>query len=350
MKKLLLIVALLCATFAASAEIVVDKFQEFKGLEKFPFYAMGYEPKIVDGILVAESPGEWFQFFVADGISFDPACEYTVTVKMKGSEAGSLEVSLGNWDATVDNQLSFTTEWSEESVVFNGLTAYEGFCVFRPGSYSGTLEIEWIKISREVEAGKDVLIKYQNYSDTKKFPYYVMGFEPEMIDGKMVITNEEAKGFWEVQYFVCNGFPIEEGVEYTVSANIKSNVEGRIVTVMGSFASSKGGDMKIEANNEWTVYSCAMNEVPVPDDKQSMLIFQSGDVVGTYEIEWVKVTRPAKSDDSSGVDNIVISANDNNRTVVYNLMGVKVLDTDNASLLSTLPKGLYIVNGKKVIL
>lgn len=33
---------------------------------------------------------------------------------------------------------------------------------------------------------------------------------------------------------------------------------------------------------------------------------------------------------------------------VYNIAGVKVLDTDNNTMLNNLPKGLYIVNGKKV--
>ena len=35
--------------------------------------------------------------------------------------------------------------------------------------------------------------------------------------------------------------------------------------------------------------------------------------------------------------------------VVYNMAGIKVLDTDNAEILNTLPKGIYIINGNKVI-
>ena len=35
---------------------------------------------------------------------------------------------------------------------------------------------------------------------------------------------------------------------------------------------------------------------------------------------------------------------------VYNLNGINVLNTTDASALKTLPKGIYIVNGKKIII
>lgn len=50
---------------------------------------------------------------------------------------------------------------------------------------------------------------------------------------------------------------------------------------------------------------------------------------------------------TNGVEGI---ENESNNLKVYNLQGVKVLESDKASDLKNLSKGLYIVNGKKVIL
>ena len=49
----------------------------------------------------------------------------------------------------------------------------------------------------------------------------------------------------------------------------------------------------------------------------------------------------------SGIENI--NADVNGRYIIWNLQGVKVLDTNNVKDLKTLPQGLYIVNDKKVL-
>lgn len=46
----------------------------------------------------------------------------------------------------------------------------------------------------------------------------------------------------------------------------------------------------------------------------------------------------------------ILSADENGLYKVYNLQGVNVLNTDNALDLNYLPKGIYIVNGKKIII
>ena len=52
--------------------------------------------------------------------------------------------------------------------------------------------------------------------------------------------------------------------------------------------------------------------------------------------------------DFAGIDSIVASPSDGMYRV-YNLQGVKVLETKDASQLNELGKGLYIINGKKVM-
>lgn len=127
---------------------VEDAKKTYANDASFPFYVMGYEPQIVDGILtVPEYPGDWYQFFVMDGLSFTEGREYTITAKIKGSEPGQLNVQLGNWGVLKEKALSFTEEWSEVSVNLDPQETTSGFCVFQPGTYPGKLEIEWVKLS-----------------------------------------------------------------------------------------------------------------------------------------------------------------------------------------------------------
>lgn len=51
--------------------------------------------------------------------------------------------------------------------------------------------------------------------------------------------------------------------------------------------------------------------------------------------------------DFSGIEDITI--NEKSGYNIYNLQGVQVLRTDNPKMINTLPAGIYIVNGKKMV-
>ena len=164
---------------------VEDAMQTYAGMTKFPYFVMGYEPAIIDGILtVSEYPGGWYQFFVADGLQFVEGREYKVTAKIRGSKPGSLNVQLGNWGALQEGKLEFTDEWSEASVKMAPMGVSNGFSVFQPGTYDGKLEIEWVKISHEEAPAIEVENEVTNKTYTDgPFPFYAMGCEPPVIDG-----------------------------------------------------------------------------------------------------------------------------------------------------------------------
>ena len=126
---------------------VVDKVTDFSTMTEFPFYVMGYKPDIVDGVLVSNFPGEWYQYFVVDGISTDPSKEYKVTAMIRSSKEGSFNVQMGNWGATFEKPIRVTTEWEEQSVTFNTLTTESSFVVFQPGTFDGEIQIKWVKVS-----------------------------------------------------------------------------------------------------------------------------------------------------------------------------------------------------------
>ena len=88
-----------------------------------------------------------FQFHVANGISLE-ANDYKLTMRIKGSQAGSLVACLGHWGEDYPGAtLNFTTEWKDVSVTINKVPASDdSFIMLQSGSYVGTYEIEWIKI------------------------------------------------------------------------------------------------------------------------------------------------------------------------------------------------------------
>lgn len=215
---------------------VEDAIHEFKNDAKFPFYVMGYEPQIVDGILtVPEYPGEWYQFFVMDGLSTVPGRTYKVTAKVKGSKAGSMNVQLGNWGATLEKQMEFSDDWAEYSVTIDGVTTESSFVIFQPGTYDGKLEIEWVKLSHHESPAVEVEseVTFKTYTDGP-FPFFAMGCEPPVINGCIHFV---PTGDWS-QFFILPGGenPLTEG-DYVLYLDITAskNAEGVELTMQNGW-------------------------------------------------------------------------------------------------------------------
>lgn len=215
---------------------VEDAIHEFKNDAKFPFYVMGYEPQIVDGILtVPEYPGEWYQFFVMDGLSTVPGRTYKVTAKVKGSKAGSMNVQLGNWGATLEKQMEFSDDWAECSVTIDGVTTESSFVIFQPGTYDGKLEIEWVKLSHHESPAVEVEseVTFKTYTDGP-FPFCAMGCEPPVINGCIHFV---PTGDWS-QFFILPGGenPLTEG-DYVLYLDITAskNAEGVELTMQNGW-------------------------------------------------------------------------------------------------------------------
>lgn len=231
---------------------VEDAIQKYAGMEKFPFYVMGYEPEIIDGILtVPVYPDGWYQFFVMDGLSFVEGREYTVTAKIRGSKEGELNVQLGNWGALQEKKMKFTDEWSEAAIVMPAQTVGNGFCVFQPGTYDGKLEIEWVRVSHSeapsVEVEKELTVK--TYEDGP-FPYYVMGCEPPVIDGCIHFV---PTGDWS-QFFILSGGEnkLTEGnyviyLDITASKAVPSGIQLTMQNGWGGDAQNISANIALEA-------------------------------------------------------------------------------------------------------
>ena len=147
------------------------------------------------------------------------------------------------------------------------------------------------EIEGDPNATEEVVDGFKDYS-TEAFTGWVGGpVKPVVENGVLVVTNTEAQpGFWDIQYHVAGGISIKENTTHKVTIRIRGTVENEITVVLGTWESQQ--NKKLPITQEWKEVSVELNSTINAGDAFVML--QSGNYVGTYEIEWVKVTHEEK--------------------------------------------------------
>lgn len=108
---------------------------------------------------------------------------------------------------------------------------------------------------------------------------------PVVQNGVLVVTNTEAQpNFWDIQYHVASGISTIIGTKHKVTIRIKGSTAGEITLALGDWGSNQ--NTKIPITTEWAEVTAELNGVAT----NSFVMLQSGHYVGTYEIQWVKVT------------------------------------------------------------
>lgn len=360
MKKFLLSVAAALLTFTVSAEIV-DYEKSFSEFEKFPYYVMGYEPAIENGILTAEYPGSWYQFFIADQIPTKAGETYTATVRIKASVPGTLTLNMGwGWGEgeLVNSSINVTSDWTEASAVFENIGGTSCNLVLQPGTHEGTVEIDWVKVTHggepvEIPTTGTILAEYYTPTSDRTFGGWGATFENVEEDGKpcLKFTNSEAKDSWAVQMAI--NYPFEAGTTYYIGFDIKGDAaKGIEVNYQANgeedgtaYYESKGSLTKASVTPEWNhviVYG-ECTEGANAAHPATCVLFNLGKYVGTFYMTNVTVYTQI----NTGIEALP-AAETPARQGVYNLQGIRVLDT--AGDLSTLRSGVYIVNGKKTVI
>ncbi|MDE7393295.1 MAG: hypothetical protein K2M80_02320, partial [Muribaculaceae bacterium] len=177
----------------------------------------------------------------------------------------------------------------------------------------------------------------------------------ELITGNygLYAQNEEVANGSVIKIFQENE-PEEHYVSLSVAEDANVNVHADYVTpVSGDFNIHHGSHIVITEKEEEAAPAAkplaegeTAKAVPfkVTVSDQVVAANEKGQVIVPVTEEMsIKVE---KEDDPTGVDSIFGTEEVNG--AVYNLQGIKVLE--NASDASRLPAGLYIVNGKKVVL
>lgn len=122
---------------------------------------------------------------------------------------------------------------------------------------------------------------YFDYSTYTEFPFHVMGYTPEFVDGCMV---SHYPGEW-YQYFVADQIPTTVGQTYKVTVCIQGSAPGSLNAQFGNWGNIL--EQTISFNEEWQEVSVEYDNCPVTS---SFVVFQPGTFEGDIRIKWLKVT------------------------------------------------------------
>lgn len=228
----------------ADKELDVDPGQKtFKELYRqtyqdgpFPYTQMGCAPDIINGSIHFVPTGEWSQFFCMSGHSMK-AGNYVAILHIKSTKDGKISlVAQNGWGAEAQKiTQKFTVkanEWVDAEVALNDIKGGNYDFILWPETFDGTLDLQSVTIgqyeSPAIEVEQEV--KHQTYQDGK-FPFYVMGCAPDVINGSIHFV---PTGDWS-QFFCVSGLALTPG-NYAVDVEIKS---------------TKAGNIKMKVQNGW---------------------------------------------------------------------------------------------------
>lgn len=228
----------------ADKELDVDPGQKtFKELYRqtyqdgpFPYTQMGCAPDIINGSIHFVPTGEWSQFFCMPGHSMK-AGNYVAILHIKSTKDGKISlVAQNGWGAEAQKiTQKFTVkanEWVDAEVALNDIKGGNYDFILWPETFDGTLDLQSVTIgqyeSPAIEVEQEV--KHQTYQDGK-FPFYVMGCAPDVINGSIHFV---PTGDWS-QFFCVSGLALTPG-NYAVDVEIKS---------------TKAGNIKMKVQNGW---------------------------------------------------------------------------------------------------
>lgn len=133
----------------------------------------------------------------------------------------------------------------------------------------------------EMETIEDANVDYSTFTS---YPFYVMGYTPEFVDGCMV---SHYPGSW-YQYFVADQIPTTIGQTYKVTVCIQGSEPGSLNAQFGNWGNLL--EQTLFFNEEWQEVSIEFANCPV---ESSFIVFQPGNFEGDVKIKWLKVTHVA---------------------------------------------------------
>ena len=272
---------------------VEDKKTNFADYASFPFFVMGYKPDIIDGVLTSNNPTEWHQYFVLDGCPTEQGKAYKVTAMIRGSKEGQLNVQFGDWGGMETGPLAFSTEWEEQTIQFNSALAGNSFVVFQPGSFDGTLEIKWVKVSHTeapaIEFFNDQLTNGEMVAGKPMNNFVVREAGKGDVPGNPIAGGPEGKNCikitsianptnsWDTQFFIYTPNKAWEGGErYKISFWYKaSEAAGSETQCHGEPGGYKHYQMlptNPSFTTEWQYYE-ATSSIPASGDGMKSIAF-----------------------------------------------------------------------------
>ena len=292
---------------------------------------------VSDGILSIvneEDQGEYAdwkaQAHVATGITTVVDNDYVVRIKFKGSASGTVQCLFGNWGKTLSKSLSITTEWQTLDIVYDGVLDASAFVMFHLGHYVGTIQVEkteviWLAAARYVNVG---VSGFATFSADKALD----------VDG--IVTAYGAK--YDGSKIVLT--PVTE-IPANTGVIIEATADTYTVPVIESASSiASVNDLQVSdgsiTGNGTTIYALGKK-----GGKVGFAKVKSGETIPAGKAYLVIGGGSARDFIGFGEEEatgISLTENSELRTenAVYDLQGRRVAQPT---------KGLYIVNGKKVL-
>lgn len=265
---------------------VEDAFVDYSTFSKFPYYVMGYEPEFIDGEMVTNNPGGWYQYFAADQIPTTPGKDYKVTVLIKSSIDGAFNVNMGDWGGASSAELKVTTEWKEVEIKMVGVPAASSFVVFQPGGFEGEIRIKWLRVSHSEAPviSVPVVVAEYDFEDGNPLGGWGEGLSRTVEDGVCVITNNEAASDWQKQLCHETATPFENGTTYFLKLKIKGTVAG---SINAGFQNPDGykGCGNFPAINITTDWKEITVKAVCNGDNALRLLFSVGHYAGTFYMD-----------------------------------------------------------------
>ena len=373
MKKIVTLIMVVLTVFAVKAEETVTVAElDFSSAGSYSMWTIGpATPVIQNGALFINNTTEanfWdLQYFVLDNFPVVSGVEYTVTAKVKGYH-GNLPFNIGTWDATFGGDLNFSdsNDWQTVSKKLKStIDASNAHLNFQTGHYTSPYSIAYVAITYvEAISGDEYvipLIVNGNLAtdDESSFCLKIDGERQHgfINNGEMVIDVPErtVDGWpWETQLCIMSRMPLKAGYKYQFSCKVKSSSSRSILIHANdgpdNFVYSYIAGNEIPVTDEWKKY-LVTEVVPTEADGFNVLALNLSTIIEPCtiyfkELEWNFIT---KDPSQTSIGN-VIAEQQVNHWIVYNMLGVKVLDTDEESDVYNLTPGLYIVNGKKIVI
>lgn len=124
---------------------------------------------------------------------------------------------------------------------------------------------------------------YTDFSTMNSFPFYVMGYTPEIKDGILI---SKYPGDW-YQYYVVDNYPVDVDAkrEYKVTAMIKASEDGQIDVQSGNWGATTS--QKMSVSTQWKEQSVTFSGLTT---EKAFVVFQPGNFAGDISCKWVKVT------------------------------------------------------------
>ncbi len=225
------------------------------------------------------------QVQVATGIPTIIGNDYTVRLRMQGSEDGKISCAFGDWEGKdeVQHNIDVPTTMQNVDIHYTNAKASDSWVIVWAGSYAGTLSIA----SVEVYCNSLLFYSY-DYTGKNEFPWYHGDWgEKPTVNDELTATNLTELGHpTNYMFFVADNIYTEEGKDYIVRAKIKGDGTGTIGCNFGTWGQSVTEE-NLSLTNKYQDVTVHFTGLPTADN--SHVIFHIGKYVGTVSLKKIEV-------------------------------------------------------------